>query len=106
MWHLEAASRSPASAGLILFRSYPGSPLYRFVTISQDDLLFFEVDQIFVVVEDLYVGECSPCILYLLCCYGLFGFLSYFALSFLVASPSPLDLNGCNMVHRKPMVFE
>ena len=106
MWHLEAASRSPASDGFILFKSYPGSPLKRFISTSQDDLLFFEVDQIFVVVEDLDVGKCSPCILNLFCCYGLFGLLGYFALSFLVSSPSPLDLNSSNMVHSKPMVFE
>ena len=73
---------------------------------TQGYLLSLEVDQIFVVVEDLNVGECSPSVLNLLCCYCLFGLLSYFALSFLITSPSPLDLNGCNMVHRKSMVFE
>ena len=106
MWHLEAASSNPASAGLILFNSAPGSPLHKWLDFSQDDLLFLEIDQILVVVEDLDVGECPPCILYFLGCNGFLVFFCDLALPLLVASPSPLNLNRCYMVHCKSVVLE
>ena len=74
--------------------------------IDRKDLLLFKVDQIFVIVENFDVCKCSPRILNLLSSYGVFRFLSNLSASLLVSAPSPLYLNGCDMVHSEPMVLE
>ena len=69
-------------------------------------LLLLEVDQIFVVLVDLYVGEGSPGVLNLLGCNFFLRLLSDLAATFLVSSPGPLDLDGSDMVHGESMVLE
>lgn len=68
--------------------------------------LLLEVNKIFVVLEDLDVCEGSPGVLDFLCCHDLFRFLCHFTAALLVATPGPLDLDGRDMVHSEPMIFE
>ena len=68
--------------------------------------LLLKVDQIFIILVDLDVGKGPPGILNLLGSHGILGLLSYLSSSFLVAAPSPLDLNGGDMVHRESMILE
>ena len=70
------------------------------------NLLFLEINKVFVVSEDLDIGESSPGILNLLSCNGLFGFLSDLLFAFPPTPVSPLDLNSSNMVHGESMVLE
>jgi hypothetical protein len=69
-------------------------------------LLLLEVNEVFVVLEDLDVGEGTPRSLYFLHRHLLFSLTLDFLPSLFVPSPCPLDLNRCNMVHGEPMVFE
>ena len=70
------------------------------------DLLLLEIDQVFVVLEDLDVCEGSPSILDLLCCHSVLGLLGDLASTLLVASPGPLDLDCSDVVHCESMVLE
>ena len=74
--------------------------------IGAFDLLFLEIDQIFVVFENLNVCECSPGVLELFSRDGVLRLLSDFSFAFLITSPSPLDLDGSDVIHCKPMVLE
>lgn len=65
-----------------------------------------EIDQIFVIVEDFDICEGPPGILNLLSGNCVLRFLCDFPATLLVAAPSPLDLNGCNMVHGESVVLE
>ena len=69
-------------------------------------LLFLEVDEVLVVVEDLDVGEGAPGVLDLLGGDGVLGLLVNLALALEVAAPGPLDLDGRDVVHRKAMVLK
>lgn len=73
---------------------------------NAEDLLFFEVDQVFVIFENPDVSEGAPGILDFLSGHSLARFLHNFFLFFLVGPPCPLDLDCCNMVHGKSMVLE
>lgn len=68
--------------------------------------LFLEVDQVFVIVEDLDVRESSPSVLNFLNSYRFLRLLIDLLFALLTATPCPLDLDCCNVVHRKPMVLE
>lgn len=69
-------------------------------------LLLFEVDQVFIVLEDLNIGKSSPRSLYLLHCHLFFTLGLNFLLSFFVAAPCPLDLDGSDMIHGESMILE
>ena len=69
-------------------------------------LLSLEVDQIFVVVEDLHICEATPSSLDFLSGKNVLRFLVLFLLSLLVTSPCPLDLNSCDMVHGESVILE
>jgi hypothetical protein len=70
------------------------------------DLLFFEVNKVLVVLKDSDVCKGAPCVLNFLGSDGLAGLLLDLLLALFVAAPGPLNLNGCDMVHRKSVVFE
>lgn len=105
MWQRDAASSRPASCGLILFKSWAGEPL-RYWFKNPRHLLFFKVNQVFVILEDPDVGKSSPSILNFFSSYSLLRLLLNLFLLFLVTSPSPLDLNCCDMIHGESVVFE
>ena len=65
-----------------------------------------KVDQIFVILVDLDVGEGPPGILNLLGCHSILRFLSYLSSALLVATPSPLYLNSSDVVHCEAMILE
>ena len=65
-----------------------------------------EIDQIFVVLENLDVRECAPGVLNLLCSELVFRFLSEFAAPFLITAPGPLDLDSRDMIHGEAVVLE
>ena len=65
-----------------------------------------EVNQIFIIPVDPHIGVASPRFLNFLCGYLIFGLKFNFLLSFQESSPCPLNLNGCNMIHGKSMIFE
>ena len=69
-------------------------------------LLLFEVNQIFIVLENLNIGEGSPRSLDLLHCHLFFALGLDFLLSFFVPTPCPLDLDGSDMVHSESMVLK
>ena len=68
--------------------------------------LFLEVNQILVISVDPHICVWSPCSLYFFSCELIFCFEFNFFLSLKIASPCPLNLNSCNMVHSKPMILE
>lgn len=72
MWQREAASKRPASCGLIDFKSSIGEPL---IKISGKLLLLFEVDQIFVIPKDFNIGVGPPSSLDLLSRHSLLALL-------------------------------
>ena len=65
-----------------------------------------EVDQIFVVEEDPYVGERTPCLLDFFSGDGLLALLSLLAPLLDAVSPGPLDLNRADVIHSEAMVLE
>lgn len=69
-------------------------------------LLLLEVDQIFVVVENLDVSESSPRVLNLFSSHRIFRLLRYFAAAFLVPAPRPLYLDCSDMVHCESVVLK
>ena len=69
-------------------------------------LLFFEVDEILIVVEDPNICESSPGILYFFCCNRLAGLLKSLLFTLLECPPSPLDLDCSNVVHRESVILE
>ena len=69
-------------------------------------LLFFEVDKILVIVENLDIGERSPSSLNLLCSQNILRLLSLLLFPLLISTPSPLNLDSSDMVHSKSMILE
>ena len=65
-----------------------------------------EVDEVFVVLEDLDVGEGTPGLLDLLDCDEFLALDWHLLLLFLEAPPRPLDLDRSNVVHGKAVVLE
>ena len=68
--------------------------------------LMFEIDQIFIIPIDPNICIWSPGSLDFLCGQLVLGLELDLLLSLQVASPCPLNLNGCNMIHRKSMILE
>ena len=69
-------------------------------------LLFFEVDEIFVVLKNLDVCKWSPSLLNSLCSHCLSWFHRLFLLSLLMSSPGPLYLDRCYVINCKSVVLE
>lgn len=69
-------------------------------------LLLFEIDEVFIVLEDLDVRKGTPGVLNFFCSDLVFRFLCELASSLLVPTPSPLDLNRRDVVHSETMVLE
>ena len=69
-------------------------------------LLFFEVDKILVIVENLNIGERAPGSLDLLSSQNVLRLLRLFLLPLLVAAPGPLNLDSSNMVHGKSVILK
>lgn len=65
-----------------------------------------EINQVLVVLVNLNVRECTPCLLNLLSVNGLNTFLSLFPSLLKAGAPRPLDLNRTDVVHRKSMILE
>ena len=65
-----------------------------------------EVDQIFVISVNSNVGVGSPSSLDLFSSELIFGLEFNLLFSLEITSPSPLNLDCCNVVHRKSMIFE
>lgn len=68
--------------------------------------LFLEVDQLLIVLEYAHVGERTPSSLDLLHRHHFTGLLRYLSLSLEVSAPSPLDLDGRDVIHGKAMILE
>jgi hypothetical protein len=68
--------------------------------------LFLEINQIFVISVDPNICVGSPSPLDFLGGQLILGFQLHLLLTFKVASPGPLDLNGSDVVHGKPMILE
>ena len=81
-------------------------PYEKRVSQHAGNLLLLEVDQVLVVLEDLDVCEAAPGVLNLLSGELVLRFLSDLATLFLEAAPGPLDLDGSDVVHGEPVVFE
>ena len=67
---------------------------------------FLKVDQIFVIAENSHVCEGAPSTLNLLNSHDFLTFLRYFLFSLQKTSPSPLNLNCCNVIHSETMIFK
>ena len=67
---------------------------------------FSEINQIFVISVNSYIGVWSPCSLYLLSGNLVLCFQLNLLLSLKETSPCPLNLNSSNMIHSKSVVFE
>jgi len=65
-----------------------------------------EVNQIFVVTEDLDIGKASPGTLDFFRANYVLRFLVLLSLLKNGCSPGPLNLDSCNMVHGKSVVLE
>ena len=68
--------------------------------------LVFEVNEIFIISVNSHVGIGSPCTLNLFSSKLILRLQFYLLLSLEVASPRPLNLDGSNVVHGKPMILE
>lgn len=68
--------------------------------------LVLEIDKIFVIPIDPNVGVRSPGSLDLLCSQLVLGLQLNLLLSLEVASPCPLDLDSCDVVHCESVIFE
>ena len=68
--------------------------------------LLSEVNQIFIIPVDPDIRVAPPCFLNFFSCNLIFGLKFNFLLSFQESSPCPLNLNCCDMVHGKPMIFK
>lgn len=65
-----------------------------------------EINQVLVVLVNLNVSECTPCLLDLLSVNRLNAFLSLFPSLLKTCAPRPLDLNRTDVVHRESMILE
>ena len=65
-----------------------------------------EVDQVFVIAEDLDVGVCTPGFLNSFSCNLVLRLLHFLLFAFEESTPRPLNLDGGNVVHSESMILE
>ena len=104
-WELQAAQTKSDVASRGWVHKVRLSPIDTFQKLVRITLVL-EVDEILVVSVDPHVRIRPPGSLDLFCGDLVLRFEFDLFLAFKVASPGPLDLNGCNMVHGESMVFE
>ena len=68
--------------------------------------LLLEVNEVFVIHVNPDIGERAPCLLNPFASNGFLALRCALASFLQACSPGPLDLDGADMVHGKPMVLE